>query len=311
MRFVCSLLLGGITLAMLATATRADDGPALKQDVVYGRKVGMALTMDVYQPAKKNANGAAIVFVVSGGWISSREMYNTYNQAFTQEFVKRGYTVFAVFHGAQPRFTIPEAVANIHRAVHYIRRNAAQYGIDPTRIGICGASAGGHLSLMLGTGGDLGDPAAQDPVDQTSSRVQAVACLFPPTDFLNYGGKDKNAFNLDGVLAALRPAVDFHEMDPNTKRLERITDETKITQRLRDISPVTHISAWSAPTLIIHGDADNIVPLQQAEVFVTRLKAAGVPAELVVRPGQGHGWPDSTKDLDALADWFDKYLTKK
>ncbi len=164
---------------------------------------------------------------------------------------------------------------------------------------------------MLGTGGDLGDPAAQDPVDQTSSRVQAVACLFPPTDFLNYGGKDKNAFNLDGVLAALRPAVDFHEMDPNTKRLERITDETKITQRLRDISPVTHISAWSAPTLIIHGDADNIVPLQQAEVFVTRLKAAGVPAELVVRPGQGHGWPDSTKDLDALADWFDKYLTKK
>ncbi len=105
MRFVCSLLLGGITLAMLATATRADDGPALKQDVVYGRKVGMALTMDVYQPAKKNANGAAIVFVVSGGWISSREMYNTYNQAFTQEFVKR----------------------RLHRVCGFSRRAAAVY----------------------------------------------------------------------------------------------------------------------------------------------------------------------------------------
>jgi acetyl esterase/lipase len=280
-------------------------------DVIYGRKFGTALTMDVFTP-KKDANGAAIVLVVSGGWVSDNQSINSaLFGIFLGELLGRGYTVFAVVHGSQPRYTIPEAIADVNRAVRFIRHHAKDYKIDPDRIGITGGSAGGHLSLMLGTAGDVGNPKATNPVDRASSRVQAVACFFPPTDFLNYGSKGKYAFAPDGVLASFQTAIDVREFDPKTRRFERVTDEKKVMKLARNISPITHVSADDAPTLIIHGDADVLVPIQQAEVIVARFQEVGVLAELVVRKGRGHDFSGGAKDLVVIADWFDKHLKKK
>jgi acetyl esterase/lipase len=312
MRRVCLALLFGSVLLSVAAAPPAATEPAFtqKEDVVYGHKFGTALTMDVLTP-KQGGNGLGIVLIVSGGWSSHRDLYNSFYAQFAHHFVKRGYTVFAVFHACQPKFTIPEVVGDINRAVRFVRYHAKDFGIDPDRIGVAGGSAGGHLSLMQGTAGDKGDPKAKDPVDRISSRVQAVACLFPPTDFLNYGGKDKYAFAADGLLVSLRAAADFHEFDNKSKRWERITDEKKVLELARKISPLMQITADTPPTLIIHGDADKIVPIEQAEVFVARLKQLGVPAELVVKKGANHGWPGIDKDGASLADWFDKYLKKQ
>ena len=298
----CPVALSGIATDL---ARAADDQATFdrKVDVVYGRKFGMALTMDVFTP-KANANGAAIVWVVSGGWFSAHEAIN---QGFIGELLKRGYTVFAVVHGSQPRFTIPEIVKDMNRAVRFIRFHAKDYQIDPDRIGITGASAGGHLSLMQGTAGDTGDKSAKDPVDQTSSRVQAVGCFFPPTDFLNYGKPGEIALGC-GVLKGFKPPFDFHEQDPNTKTFVRITDLGKILEIGRQISPVYHASSDDPPTLIIHGDADQLVPIQQAEVIIDRLKSSGVETKLVVKNGATHGWPDLLKDTAIIADWFDEYL---
>ncbi len=229
--------------------------------------------------------------------------------------VKRGYTVFAVVHGSQPRFTVPEAVADLSRAVRFIRYHAKDYKIDPDRIGITGGSAGGHLSLMQGTAGDQGDPKAKAPVDRASSRVQAVACFYPPTDFLNYGGKGKYAFASDGVLVDYRVAVDIREFDPRTKLLERVTDEKKVLELARKISPITHVSADDPPTLIIHGDADKLVPIEQAQAIVAKFKEMRGPfelvvTELVVKKGAGHGWAGLDKDIPPIADWFDKHLKR-
>jgi dipeptidyl aminopeptidase/acylaminoacyl peptidase len=306
--------IGAILVGIVSTA-RADDlktAPyTLTADVVYGRKFGTALTMDVYRP-KEKANGAAIIMTVSGGWFSDKQLFGgIIEKFFLNEPLKRGYTVFAVYHGSQPKYTIPEIVADMNRAVRFIRYHAKDYEIDPDRIGITGGSAGGHLSLMLGTNGDKGNPKAKDPVDQTSSRVQAVACLFPPTDFLNYGGAGKNAFADDGLLIGFRTAIDVRELDQKTHRLERVTDAKKVEELLRQISPITHVSADDAPTLIIHGDADKIVPLQQAEAIVARLKEAGVPAELVVKKGVGHTFIGMDGEYARAMDWFDKYLQKK
>jgi acetyl esterase/lipase len=265
----------------------------------------MALTMDVFTP--KKANGAAIIMVMSGGWFSSHDWVNP---AGANEFLKRGYTVFAVVHGSQPRFTIPEILEDMHRAVRYIRYHAKDYHIDPDRIGIEGGSAGGHLSLMQGTTGKDGDPKAKDPVDRVSSRVQAVACFFPPTDFLNYGEKGKDALGR-GTLAGFKAPFDFAELDKKTNSYALITDETRRREIGRKISPAYHVTKESAPALIIHGDADKLVPIQQAEEILARLKEAGVPAKLVVKPGAGHGWNGLDKDMATLADWFDRYLEKK
>ena len=151
-----------------------------------------------------------MIWVVSGGWFSGHEAINT---GFLDELLRRGYTVFAVVHGSQPKFTIPEILQDMNRAVRFIRHHAKDYHIDPDRIGITGGSAGGHLSLMQGTAGTAGDPKAKDPVDRESSRVQAVACFFPPTDFLNYGKPGEIALGC-GILKDFQAPFDFHEFDP-------------------------------------------------------------------------------------------------
>jgi acetyl esterase/lipase len=300
-----------VLLCGLSGRARADDASPFVRtgDVIYGRKAGTALTLDVLAP-KKDANGAAVLWLVSGGWISNHDLIPAL-VPFAGVFLQRGYTVFFVVHGSQPTFTIPDAIADVNRAVRFIRHHARDYQIDPERIGIGGMSAGGHLSLMQGTTGGDGDPKAKDPVERVASKVQAVACFCPPTDFVNYGGAGKLAFAPDGVLANFRTAFDVREFDPKTKRLEHLTDEKKILDLARRISPLSHVKAGNAPALIIHGDADRLVPISQAEALVARFKEVGVPAELVVKKGADHVWLGMDKDLVTCADWFDKYLKKK
>lgn len=261
------------------------------QDVIYGRKFGVALTLDVFRPAQ--ANGYGLVFMVSGGWFSSHEAINA---GFLAPFLDRGYTVFAVVHGSQPKFTVPEVIEDVNRAMRFIRHHAAEYGVKGDRLGILGASAGGHLSLMIGTRGGPGRPDANDPVDRESSAVAAVACFFPPTDFLNYGQPGENAVGI-GVLKDFKPAFGPRSDTPEGR-----------VELGREISPLYFVNSNLPPTLIVHGDADKLVPIQQAEIFVAKAREVGATAKLVVKPGAAHGWPDLAKDLALLADWFDQHL---
>src|SRR5262249_19506885 len=89
-----------------------------------------------------------------------------------------------------------------------------------------------------------------------------------------------------------------------------VTDPEKLRGIARNISPITHVSADDAPTLIVHGDADTLVPLQQSETFIEKLKGTGVEAKLVVKAGAGHGWLTMLQDMKTLADWFDDHLKK-
>lgn len=303
------VMIAALLVAGCAPAIRAGEIPpwTRTEDVIYGRKHGMALTLDVFKP--RQATGAAVIFAVSGGWFSAHEAIDV--KVF-EEFLRRGYTVFAVVHGSQPRFTIPEAIDDMHRSVRFIRHRAKDYGIDSERIAIAGCSAGGHLSLMIGTAGRHGDPNAKDPVDRESSRVQAVGCYYPPTDFLNYGEPGRDVFKaLDAELAAFKAPFDFQEFDAQSKRFVLITDAAKRREIAASISPITHVSPDDAPTLILHGDADKLVPLQQAQLMHQALEKAGVPARLVVKEGHGHGWPEWIKDMAILADWFDAHLKGK
>jgi acetyl esterase/lipase len=276
------------------------------EDVIYGRKHGLAMTMDIFTP-KEKPNGRGMIFCVSGGWFSSKESVNAF---FLQEFLKRGYVCFAVVHGSQPRFTVPEVLDDMHRAVRFIRTHAKKYAIDPETLGITGASAGGHLSLMQGTAPRPGDPKAKDVVERESSRVAVVGCFFPPTDFMNYGKEGQ--VNLGrGILEGFKAPFDFVEIDPVTRSFNPVFDEGKRRAIGKQISPITHVSEESAPALIIHGDKDELVPLQQAERIIAKYREKKVPCELVVKAGAAHGWPGIDKDLVTIADWFDKYPAQK
>lgn len=276
------------------------------RDVIYCRKLGVCLTMDVFTP-KEHANGAGVVAVISGGWVSRHADLES-GKIFAAELLRRGYTVFAVLHGSQPKFNILEAVEDMHKAIRFIRHNAKSYGIDPNRIGITGASAGCHLALMMAVEGNDGDPNAKDPVNRESSKVEAVAGFFPPVDFFNYGGEGKSAEPLIKV-GPFAPAFDFRERDL-TNNWKPVSDERR-KEILKQLSPIYHVTPQTPPTLLIHGDLDFLVPIQQSKIMIEKLKANKVPCDLIVHKGGSHGWNGIDKDVVKLADWFDKYLPKK
>lgn len=293
---------------LLVPMVAAQDGPTFTRDkdVLYGRKYGLALTLDVFRPTK-DANGLGVIFVVSGGWFSKETAINA---AFYEPFLKRGYTVFAVLHGSQPKFTVPEIVDDLHRAVRWVKANAKAYAIDPDKLGITGASAGGHLSLMMAAGGKDGDAKAADPVERQSSRVKAAAVFFPPTDFLNWGkpGVEMLARSFQPPFTA---AVDLREFDSKKALYFPVEDKDRQREIMRAVSPATHVSDKTAACLLIHGDKDKLVPLQQSELFVNKVKEVKGTAKLVVREGAEHGWLTIVADLDLFADWFDEHLAGK
>ncbi len=157
-------------------------------DVVYGHKEdGLALMLDVHRPAQPN--GAGLICVVSGGWQSSVELARMFAQVYPP-LNEKGFTVFAVRHGSWPKYPLSSIVADMRRSVRVIRQHAREYGVDPSRIGVFGNSAGGHLALLLGTTGDAGDPAAAD----RSSRMQHVAAVVA-----NYPSRSRTMARADGV----------------------------------------------------------------------------------------------------------------
>jgi len=281
-----SVLVIGIALASRASVAE------IESDVVYGHKDGLAMTMDVYRP-DSNPNGAAVLFMVSGGWFSR---WTPPEQALGMfhPYLDQGYTMIAVRHGSSPRYTIPEAVSDVRRAVRFVRKNAERFGIDPSRLGVWGMSAGGHLALMLGTTGDDGDSdnsdlAAEDELDRVSSRVAAVVSLVPPTDLR------VAVWEAPESLPAYRafPALDLPMKDAAAN------------------SPLLHVTKDDAPALVIMGGRDELVPAKHGRWIDAAFGKAGVACKLIIFPEAGHGLEGAANRArltqETLA-WFGEYL---
>jgi len=253
--------------------------PSVTTDVVYGHKDGLALTFDVHRPAQPN--GAGVISIVSGGWQSSVEMGRLIAQGLYPPLNDKGFTVFAVRHGSSPRYPMSAIVADTRRAVRFIRQHAREYGVDPDRIGVFGSSAGGQLALLLGTTADAGDPSASDAVLRESSRVAAVVAYFPPTDLSRWG--NRRAFPATAALTEAEAA---------------------------QYSPIRFVSSGAAPSLIVHGDADMVVPMVEGETMYGALNKSGVPASFVRISGAGHGFEgaDLERANAAMVQWFERHL---
>lgn len=273
MRNRCLLVfLIGLSSVATAEETSAVD---IVPDIVYGHKLGLALTMDLYQPKTQPANGAAILFMVSGGWRSNWAPPEKGLILF-RPLVEKGFKVFAVRHGSSPKFNIPEIVEDVRLASRFVHTNAGKYGVDANRLGVYGGSAGGHLSLMLGT-------TSADPGD----RFAAVVAYFPPTDLRGWVNEDPES-NKSYPALRFSPA------------------------KASDYSPLLQVTPDDAPTLLIHGDKDPLVPLSHSEKILAEFKDKRVPTELLVIPGGGHGFKgdDDVRARAAMIAWFDKYLAK-
>ena len=127
---------------------------------------------------------------------------------------------------------------------------------------------------------------------------------------MNYG-KEGVVVSGDKILAEFKAPFDFTEFNTKTKTFVKVTDEEKYKAICKKISPVYHVTKDSAPALIVHGDADDLVPIQQSKLIIAKYTEAGVPCELVTVKGGGHGfWLGIDKDINKMANWLDKYLLK-
>ena len=263
-----------VLLACLASPVAAQ---APLRDVIYLRAEGSAFTMDVLTP--RTPNGAAVIFVVSGGWISDHSMLERHEPALQATFADSGFTVFEVVHGARPRYKVDEIVEQVRTAVRFVRAHAADYGIDADRIGVSGISTGGHLALMV-----AGSP---------DSPVQSVAAISPPADLANWG-QPGVVFTDMPQLAMFIPALG---LDASATRHDVVSQ----AQRL---SPITLVSARFPATLIVHGDSDAVVPVQQARAMDQALGKAGVEHRLEVIAGGGHDDSTFGPGLAKAYAWF-------
>ena len=253
-----------LVVAVITQSARAD--VTITPDVVYGHKLGLAMTCDVFTPTE-NANGAAVLFMVSGGWYSNWTAPEQ-TQSLFRPLTDKGFTVFAVRHGSSPKFSIAEAVSDVRHSVRFIRMNAEKFKIDPNRIGVFGMSAGGHLSLMLGTASDDGNPNAQDPVDRISDRVNAVVAYVAPTDLRIMANDAADRLPAYGRFPALD--IDMKTAEPD--------------------SPLLHVTADDAPTLLLAGDKDDLVPILHSRNIQAAFEKAGVVSQLTEFRGAGHGF---------------------
>ncbi len=264
----------------------------VEKDVVYRVYQDTSLKMDLYFPEQRGTQSPLIIYIHGGGWYSGDKATGI-GLNNMPELIRRGYVVASINYRLAPRYVFPAQIEDVEYAVDFLRTNAATYRIDPAHVGVMGESAGGHLAALLG----LSDErqwldGTRDEVTQ-SPRVQAVVDMFGPSDL---------KLTFEQHWSMLIEHV-FNTSDPESETIKRA-------------SPVTYVSKQAPPFLILHGDRDNQVSLNQSQELYGKLKAESDPATLVVVKNADHefvpeGGPiiPSQKQIDlSIADFFDKYL---
>jgi acetyl esterase/lipase len=264
---------------------------AIERNLVYKRIDGRALMLDLYRPKEFSGALPVILGIHGGGWIKGQK--GQWSPAVSR--VRDGYAVASIDYRLSGEAHFPAQIEDCKAAVRWLRANAAKYNLDPDRIGAWGHSAGGHLSALLGTSGDVAEVEGNGDNMSYSSRVQAVCDMSGPTDLLRLSRDASQGLN------GTRPKATFY-----IEKLLGGPAEQNQTKALA-ASPVTYVSKDDPPFLIIYGERDNSVPPSQGQLLAAALKQNGVEATLEIVTGQGHtvGGP---KVQSMVRIFFDKHL---
>ncbi|HIG28348.1 MAG TPA: alpha/beta hydrolase [Verrucomicrobiales bacterium] len=286
-----------VSISVINTCGEQSGDPfSQRKDVVFKDAHGIGLTVDIFTP-RGNANARAIVVVASGGWSSNRSKIRDLGRAGLFEVLcNHGYHVFAVRPGSISRFSAKDMVTHVEEGIRWVKTQANEYGFHPEHIGLFGASAGGHLASLTAVTNDSTTP-------QNDASVAAVAVFFPPTDFLNYGGKTLDPRE-EGRFSKILAGLAFRE------GVDALSDP-QIREQTKAISPSHLVTAHAPPFLLVHGDADPAVPLQQSQTMLEALKDAGIDSQLIIKKGGAHPWPTIREEVLVIADWFDRKLQAK
>ena len=282
-----------ILVALVLTAGLAHAAKPAHRNVAYD-KTHKSQLLDVY-PAKTAKPAPVMVYIHGGGW---RGGSKNRIPGFLAKANDEGWLAVV---SVEYRFTDvaihPAQVDDCSRAIQFVRHNAKKWNLDISRMGVTGGSAGGHLSAYVALRDDKADSDSDDPVERHSSRVSFSIPFAGPTDW--------------SLLATIEHA---HPAYRQLLGYEPGTPAGKMSKRLKeDVSPLTFVSKDDPPMLIVHGDADVIVPYEHATVLEKALKKKGVNVELMrVKDGRhnvaGAGVPATAK---RASEFMRKHLLGK
>jgi len=287
-RFALVLLAAFLSLSSRAAELTVPDNVTFERDVEYANAGGAKLQLNLARPKDVKGPLPAVLCIHGGGFrAGSREGYNKLCLTLAQ----RGFVAATISYRLAPAHQFPAAVHDTKAAVRWLRANAARLGIDPTRIGVTGGSAGGHLAQFLGVTAGVKEFEGADN-SGFSSAVTCVVNVYGPSDFTKSYGK----------------SVDAHVVLPMWLGGDVDSARAKHIQS----SPLNWVTPSAAPTLIIHGTEDKYVAYEQAVWMRDRLTACGVPVELLTLEGAGHGFKgaDAEKSEAALLAYFEQRLKK-
>lgn len=295
---LCTLLLSSLTsLAVAQQRVTPPKGFLAEYDVKYVPEGDTAQALDIYYPEKPAEKPLPLlVWIHGGGWSGGSKTQVPFMSQLT-----RGYVVASIEYRFSQKAIFPAQIQDCQAAIRWLRANAKKYSIDSTHVGVGGASAGGHLSALVGTsGGKKAFPMIGGNEDQ-SDRVQAVCDIFGPTNFytvIAQADADKEVKNI----------FKWNQGDPYSRLIAAKLGEDK--EKCNAVSPVHYVSKDNPPFLILHGDRDTLVPYAQSVELTELLTKANVEVTLQKIPGAGHGGQQFTSPAIAklTATFFDKHL---
>ena len=271
-------------LAAIAVAQAPPPAVVLERDLVYAKAGGRELRLDLYRPQTVEAPLPVIVSIHGGGWEAGSK-----EQSPGTDLAAQGYAVAALEYRLSGEAAFPAQIEDCKAAVRWLRANAGKYNLNPNRMAAYGASAGGHLAVLLGTSSGMADLEGAESNLEYSSRVQAVVDLYGPTDFLAMGGSHNDADSPESRLIG----------GPIQQNVDKVVRA----------NPIVYIGRDDPPFLIVHGDSDEAVPLRQSQALLTALQAAGVDSSLRVMAEMGHGF--GGPEIDKLVlPFLDKHLKR-
>ena len=247
------------------------EGIAAKRDVTYVSGGTERQRLDVFYPTRAEKPVPLVVWIHGGAWLGGSKEGGP-----AMRLLDDGFAVASVTYRFSQHAKFPAQIEDCKAAIRWLRAHSKELNIDPERIGAWGSSAGGHLVAMLGVAGDKKEWERGDNLDQ-SSAVQAVVDWFGPTNLSSMGAQSLPNSRID------------HDApnSPESKLIGGPVQDNK--DAALAASPVTYVSAKDAPTLLVHGDRDNVVPPKQSEELHTALMKAGIETQLTIIPGAGHG----------------------
>lgn len=272
-------------------------------DVVYSTLPGFRpMVVDIYMP-KSKAPKPLVLYIHGGGWVGGHTRHSGALSNFPQALAKlasEGFVVASLEYRLSGEAPFPAQLQDARAAIRFLKDNAAKYGIDPTRVGVWGGSAGGHLTALVAT--SCGETAVDPkPAPTGSECVQAAVTWYGVFDF----------------APMMKRSVSNGNLNAAENMLLRCKPEDCSADAVAAVSPITHVDAKDPPMLLIHGEKDAVVDVQQSHWMEAKLKSVGVPVEAIYIPGVDHSFIGASlaetraatlKATNATFDFFHKAL---